>query len=91
MPGSTGSYAPSPGAPTLGDAQGIFQASFTGGSAIRAHNHLAAGVTGVPVNTNGARIYPLLDNLEYCQQGWHVVDLLIFDDRGFFGRQPGAI
>ena len=84
--GSTISYAASAGGPTRGDAQGIFQAFFTGGSAIRAHNHLAEGVPGVPGETtpDGARIYPGLDDLEYCEQGWHVVLLGYFDDPAFF-------
>jgi hypothetical protein len=79
-------YAATPGAPTRGDAQGIFQAFFTGGSAIRAHNHDASGVPGVPAETtpNGARIYPLLDDLQYCDQGWHVVLLGFFDDPAFY-------
>lgn len=83
--GSTGAAA-SLGAPTRGDAQGIFQAFFTGGSAIRAHNHLASGVPGVPGETtpDGARIYPLLDDLQYCDQGWHVVLLGFFDDPAFY-------
>jgi hypothetical protein len=84
--GSPGSYAASPGGPTRGDAQGIFQAFFTGGSAIRAHNHQASGVPGVPGETtpDGARIYPLLDDLQYCDDGWHVVLLGYFDDPAFY-------
>jgi hypothetical protein len=84
--GTNSSYAAPPGAPTRGDAQGIFQAFFTGGTAIRAHNHLAEGVPGVPGETtpDGARIYPLLDDLEYCDQGWHVVLLGAFDDLAFY-------
>jgi hypothetical protein len=64
----------------------VFQAFFSGGSAIRAHNHLAEGVPGVPVETSadGARIYPGLDDLEYCAEGWHVVLLGYFDDPAFF-------
>ena len=83
--GGTG-YAASPGTPTRGDAQGIFQAFFTGGSAIRMHNHLADGVPGVPGETtpDGARIYPLLDDLVYCEGGWHVVLLGLFDDPAFY-------
>ena len=78
-------------APTRGDARGIFQAFFTGGSAIRAHNHLAEGVPGVPGETtpDGARIYPLLDDLVYCEAGWHVVVLGVFDDPAFFGGNRG--
>ena len=84
--GSTIAYAASPGAPTRGDAEGIFQAFFTGGSAIRTYNHLAGGVPGVPGETtpDGARIYPLLDDLVYCDQGWHVVLLGVFDDPAFY-------
>jgi hypothetical protein len=84
--GTGGAYAATPGAPTRGDAQGIFQAFFTGGSAIRAHNHEASGVPGVPAETtpDGARIYPLLDDLQYCDQGWHVVLLGFFDDPAFY-------
>ena len=87
--GSTTSYAAPPGAPTRGDAEGIFQAFFTGGAAIRTHNHLAEGVPGVPGETtrDGARIYPGLDNLEYCNRGWHVVVLGYFDDPNLF---PGG-
>jgi hypothetical protein len=86
---STLSYAAPSGGPTRGDAQGVFQAFFSGGSAIRAHNHSAEGVPGVPVDTtpDGARIYPFLDGLEYCQQGWHVVLLGFFDDPAFY---PGG-
>jgi hypothetical protein len=85
--GSTISYAASPGAATRGDARGVFQAFFTGGFAIRAHNHLAEGVPGVPVETtpDGARIYPGGDGFEYCEQGWHVVMLGYFEDPAFFG------
>jgi hypothetical protein len=85
--GSTPSQAAAPGAATRGEAQGVFQAFFTGGSAIRAHNHLAEGIPGVPIETtpDGARIYPGLDGLEYCEQGWHVVLLGLFDDPAFFG------
>jgi len=84
--GSTTAYAASPGAPTRGDAEGIFQAFFTGGSAIRTHNHLAGGAPGVPGETtpDGARIYPLLNDLVYCEQGWHVILLGIFDDPAFY-------
>jgi hypothetical protein len=87
--GSTGSFAASPGAPTRGDAQGIFQAFLTGGFAIRAHDHLAEGVPAVPVDTtpDGARIYPLLDDLEYCEAGWHVVLLSFYDDPAIY---PGG-
>ena len=35
--------------------------------------------------TDGARIYPGQDGLEYCEHGWHVVLLGIFDDPAFFG------
>jgi hypothetical protein len=85
--GSTISYAAPPGAPTRGAAQGVFEAFFTGGSAIRAHNHLAEGVPGVPGDPTpgGARIYPGADGFEYCQQGWHVILLGYFDDPAFFG------
>jgi hypothetical protein len=84
---ATPSHATPPGAATLGESQGVFQAFFTGGSAIRAHNHLAEGVPGVPVDTtpDGARIYPGGDGLEYCEQGWHVVQLGYFDDPALFG------
>jgi hypothetical protein len=87
--GSTIAYAASPGGPTRGDAQGVFQAFLTGGSAIRAHNQLAEGVPGVPGGTtpDGARIYPVIDGLEYCAQGWHVILLAYFDDPAFY---PGG-
>jgi hypothetical protein len=80
------SYAASPAGPTRGDAQGVFQAFFSGGSAIRAHNHLAEGVPGVPVDTtpDGPRIYAGLDDLEYCADGWHVVLLGFFDDPALY-------
>ena len=84
--GSARSYAASPGAPTRGDARGVFQAFFTGGSAIRAHNHLAEGVPG---KLYDARIYPGLDDLEYCDRGWHVILLGYFDDPAFFGGNRG--
>ena len=83
---TTVSHAAPAGGPTRGDAQGVFQAFFSGGSAIRAHNPLAAGVPGVPVETtpDGARIYPGIDGLEYCEQGWHVVLLGLFDDPALY-------
>jgi hypothetical protein len=79
--GSTVSYAASPEASTRGDAESVFQAFFTGGSAIRAHNHLAEGAPGMPFL---ARIYAGEDGLEYCEQGWHVIHLGFFDDPAFF-------
>ena len=84
---SAPSQASSPGATTLGEAQGVFHAFFTGGSAIRAHNHAAGGVAGVPLDTtpDGARIYAGLDGLQYCQQGWHVALLGYFEDPALFG------
>jgi hypothetical protein len=84
---SAPSHAASPGAATRGEAQGVFQAFFTGGSAIRAHNPMAEGVPGVPVETtpDGARIYPGGDGFEYCGAGWHVVMLGYFEDPAFFG------
>lgn len=84
--GPNAAYAATPGAPTRGDAQGIFQAFFTGGSAIRVHNHEGFGVPGVPAETTpeGARIYPLVDDLHYCDKGWHVVLLGFFDDPAFY-------
>jgi hypothetical protein len=85
--GSSLASAAAPAGPTRGEAQGVFQAFFSGGSAIRAHNHLAEGVPGVPVDPEpgGARIYPGVDGAEYCQQGWHVILLGVFDDPAFFG------
>lgn len=59
----------------------MFQAFDTGGSAIRAHNHLAEGV---PAVLDVARIYPGVDGAEYCAQGWHVILLGIFDDPALF-------
>ena len=79
--GSTVSYAASPGAPTRGAAEGVFQAFFSGGSAIRAHNHLAQGAPAMPFF---ARIYAGEDGLEYCAPGWHVIHLGFFDDPAFF-------
>jgi hypothetical protein len=48
---------------------------------------MAEGVPGVPVETtpDGARIYPGLDGLEYCGEGWHVIVLGVFDDPALFG------
>ena len=84
--GATVSYAASPGAQTRGDAQAQFEAFFTGGASIRVHNPEAQGVPGVPIEPplDSARIYPLLDGVEYCQQGWHVVILGTFDDPTFY-------
>jgi len=77
-----------PRPPTRGDAEAAFQAFFTGGSAIRAHNPLADGVPGVPVDPppDSARIYPFADGAEYCD-GWHVVMLAGFGDPAAF---PGG-
>ena len=74
--------AASPGAQTRGDAQAAFEAFFTGGASIRVYNADAEGAPGVPVEPplDSARIYPLLDGVEYCEQGWHVVMLGLFDD-----------
>jgi hypothetical protein len=74
--------------PTQGDAQAAFQAFFAGGSAIRAHNPLAGGVPGVPVDPppDSARIYPFADGAEYCD-GWHVIMLAGFGDAAAF---PGG-
>ena len=87
--GATMSYAASPGAQTRGDAQAQFQAFFTGGASIRLNNPEAQGVPGVPIDPplDSARIYPLPDGVEYCQQGWHVVMLVIFDDPNLY---PGG-
>jgi hypothetical protein len=74
--------------PKRGDARAAFQAFFTGGSAIRAHNPLADGAPGVPVHPppHSARIYPFADGAEYCQ-GWHVIMLAGFGDPAAF---PGG-
>lgn len=86
--GSTPASGASPGSPTRGDAQAAFQAFFTGGSAIRAHNPLADGAPGVPVDppVDSARIHPFADGAEYCE-GWHVVMLAGFGDPAAF---PGG-
>ena len=83
------SYAASPGAQTRGDAQAQFEAFFTGGMSIRLSNPEAQGVPGVPIEPplDSARIYPLLDGVVYCQQGWHVVMLGLFDDPNLY---PGG-
>jgi hypothetical protein len=80
--GSTGADAASSGAATRGEARAAFQAWFTGGSAIRAHNALAQGV---PAGRGDARIYAgAEEDLEYCQHGWHVIMAGVFDDPAFF-------
>lgn len=75
----------SAGAPTRGDAQAAFEAFISGGSAIRAHNPLAGGAPGVPVDPppDSARIYPFADGAVYCD-GWHVVMLVGFGDPAAF-------
>lgn len=80
--GSTPAAEASPVSPSRGDAQAAFQAFFTGGSAIRAHNPLAEGGPGVPVDPppGSARIYPGVEDAVYCEQGWHVVMVGAFDD-----------
>jgi hypothetical protein len=77
-----------PDSPTRGDARAAFQAFFTGGSAIRAHNPVAVGAPGAPVDPSpdSARIYPFADGAEYCE-GWHVVMLAGFGDSAAF---PGG-
>jgi hypothetical protein len=84
--GNIDAHAASPGAPTQGAAQAVFQAFWTGGLAIQAHNAQAQGVPGV---LDSARIYPGVDDLEYCAQGWHVILLGLFDDPAFFGGNEG--
>jgi hypothetical protein len=81
------SEASAAGPATRGEAQAAFQAFFTGGSAIRAHNPRAEGAPGVPIEPppDGARIYPGVENAVYCQAGWHVVLLGAFDDPAAFG------
>ena len=73
------------GSPTRGDAQAAFQAFIAGGSAIRAHNPLAGGAPGVPVDPapDSARISPFADGAEYCD-GWHVVMVVGFGDPAAF-------
>ena len=75
----------SAGSPTRGDAEAAFQAFLAGGSAIRAHNPLANGAPGVPVDPprESARIYPAADGAVYCD-GWHVVMLAGFGDAAAF-------
>jgi hypothetical protein len=75
--------------PTRGDAEAAFQAFFAGGSAIRAHNPLAEGVPGVPVDPplDSARIYPGVEDAVYCSEGWHVVMVASFDDPALY---PGG-
>jgi hypothetical protein len=87
--GGTAAKAATDGGPTRGDAQAAFEAFFTGGFAIRAHNPLAHGAPGTPavIPPNTARIYPLEDDLEYCADGWHVVVLGFFDDPAVY---PGG-
>jgi len=80
---STIASGASPGTQTRGDAEAAFQGFFTGGASIRAYNPEAEGAPGVPIEPplDSARIYPLPDaEFEYCQQGWHVVMLGLFDD-----------
>ena len=83
--GSTPASGASPGSPTQGDSRAAFQAFFTGGSAIRAHNPLANGAPGVPVDPppDSARVYPFADGAEYCH-GSHVVMLAGFGDPAAF-------
>jgi hypothetical protein len=74
--------------PTRGDAQATFEAFFTGGSAIRLHNPLAKGAPGVPFSApDSARIFALFDNVAYCQEGWHVIVLSVFDDPSFYSSR----
>jgi hypothetical protein len=69
-----------------GNRRSVFQAFWTGGSAILGHNHLAEGVPGAFTATpDGPRIDPTGDGLVYCTQGWHVVSLALFDDPTFYG------
>jgi hypothetical protein len=79
--GSTLAYAAPPAGPTRGEANAAFQSNFTGGFAIRTHSPEANGAPGGPAipAPNSARIYPGEPDLEYCQQGWHVITLGIFD------------
>jgi hypothetical protein len=50
--------------------------------AIRTHNPEANGAPGGPAipTPDSARIYPGESGLEYCQQGWHVITIGVFDD-----------
>jgi hypothetical protein len=74
--------------PTRGDAQAIFEAFFTGGSAIRFHNPLAMGAPGVPFGApDSARINAGFDNVVYCQEGWHVIEVGFFDDPSFYSSR----
>jgi hypothetical protein len=87
--GTTVSAKTSSDGPTRGEAQAAFQAFFTGGSAIRAHNPMAEGGPGVPIDppVDSARIYPGVEDAVYCAEGWHVVMLASFDDPTFY---PGG-
>jgi hypothetical protein len=84
--GNIDAHAASPGAPTRGAAQAVFRAFWTGGLAIHAHN---AQAQGVPAVLDSARIYPGLDDLQYCAQGWHVILLGNFDDPALYGGNEG--
>jgi hypothetical protein len=79
--GTLASAAP-PTGPTRGEANAAFQSNFTGGFAIRTHNPEANGAPGGPAipTPDSARIYPGESGLEYCQQGWHVITIGVFDD-----------
>jgi hypothetical protein len=73
---------------THGDARAVFQAGPTGGLASYVHsaNHHGAPAGGVPSGSpEDIRIYPVLEDAEYCTSGWHLIGLVYGDDPAFFG------
>jgi hypothetical protein len=72
---SAAAYADSPPGASNGDAQAVFQATFTGAQAIRNHN---ADANGAPFQyrdppPDTVHISPAVDGASYCAAGWHVI------------------
>ena len=81
--GAVGAHATSTRA-TKGDAQAVFSASQTGGSAILVHSGKAVG-PAANRSADGIRITGFIDGLHYCSLDWHVISVTLSD-----GNFPGG-
>jgi hypothetical protein len=60
---------------TKGDAQAVFEASFTGGGDVILHNNSIEN-KAAPADS-AARIRPVFDGLSYCSLDWHVISFAL--------------
>jgi hypothetical protein len=89
--GASVSHA-SPPSRTYGAARAAFEAGPTGGVTVylRSPNRFGVPADAVPTGSpDDIRIYPALEDAEYCASGWHFVGLVYGDDPVFYGGQAG--